>query len=623
MCGIFGIYFSDTNIKADSEFVERCVNTMTHRGPDDSGIYVKNNIGLGHRRLSIIDLSGGHQPMFNEDNSIELVYNGEIYNYRDLYAELSAKGHVFKTKCDTEVIIHAYEEWGVEAVKKFNGMFAFVLWDDREKRFWVVRDRLGIKPLYYFWDGKIFLCASEIKALLASGKVKAECNEKVLDAYFSLGYVPGPQTMFRNIVKLNPGNFILLKGRNLKEIEYWDFADVEENNFDLSQAKEKVKDILADSVNKRLMSDVPLGVFLSGGLDSSAVTALMSEVVPGDQPIKTFTVSYDSKYKVGEDKYAKIVADRFKTEHHVFKLEPDDFFASIETLIEFAEEPIVEPAAIALQHISKLARQYAIVLLSGEGSDEVFGGYQLYDFMLKLNGFSRFMPKFASRMFKMLSGISSSVKIKKYADWLSLPVERCYQGTSSYLTGSIKKSFYSDAFMAKKSNYLEETFDGYFEKVKHKKYLLNKLLYVDTKTWLADDLLVKADKMTMSASVELRVPFLDHRLVELGAKIGSSAKICNGQGKFVLKKIMERYLPKEIIYRQKKGFPVPTQNWFSEGIFKKIKENINDNIRGTNYFDRRFVDKMLNEQNNNTADHSKLLMMLLVFNFWREKHLNS
>ncbi|MFH1460568.1 MAG: asparagine synthase (glutamine-hydrolyzing) [Candidatus Omnitrophota bacterium] len=620
MCGIFGIYYSDKSKNIDQNLVVDATNLMHHRGPDDSGFYVKNNIGLGHRRLSIIDLSHGHQPMFNEDNSITVVYNGEIYNHVEIKTQLIAKGHVFKTKCDTEVIIHAYEEWGYESVEKFNGMFAFIVCDYNKKILWIVRDRLGIKPLYYFWDKQVFICASEIKAILSTKLINAQINEQVLDSYFTLGYVPGPQTMFKNIYKVNPGNFLIIKGCELIEEKYWDFNQVETGSFNLEKAKSLVEEVLRDSIAKRLMSDVSLGVFLSGGLDSSAVVALMSEVV--NNPIKTFTVSYDKKFNVGEDEYAQAIAKKFNTEHHVFNLEPENFLASVNTLVDFSEEPIVEPAAIALYHISKLARENAIVLLSGEGSDEVFAGYFLYQFMNNINKLHQAVPPYIWRLFKPTMPLINSTKYTKYFDWLMLPAEKSYLGTSNYLTDSLRQKFYSPDFLQVKGSYLKETFDNYFERVKHKKSFINKMLYVDTKTWLVDDLLLKADKMTMAASIELRVPFLDYRLVELAASMPDNLKINKSNGKFILKSIMKNRLPDYIINRKKMGFPVPTKNWFCQDIFEKIKDILISKSHDLPWWKKEMIEKLLKEHSSKQEDHSKLLMMLLVFINWKDKYID-
>jgi asparagine synthase (glutamine-hydrolysing) len=615
MCGIFGLYYLDHYHFVDKNIVINATDEMTHRGPDDSGYYVNNNIGLGHRRLSIIDLSPlGHQPMFNEDGQIVIVYNGEIYNYKEIQGDLIAKGHIFKSNCDTEVIIHAYEEWGYDCVQKFNGMFAFALWDNREKRMWVVRDRLGIKPLYYYFDDNKFICASEIKAILKTGYVKSELNENVLDAYFSMGYVPGPETMFRYIKKLTPGNYLVIQNSRMQQRQYWDFNEIPERETTLEAEIENISLLLEDCVKKRLMSDVPLGAFLSGGLDSSVVVGMMSKAV--SDPVNTFTVAYHQGFS--EKDYAQIVAERFKTNHNVFYLEPDDFHSSLQTLIHFAEEPIVEPAAIALYHLSKLAREKAIVLLSGEGSDEVFAGYYLYQFMRKIDTARSVIPGFIQSVISRTSSLAPKTKYQKYLDWLTLPLSTRYQGTSSYLTPTIKQKLYQPDFLNTKSEYLEEQFNSHFSKVQDKDPL-TQMLYVDTKTWLVDDLLVKADKMTMAASIELRVPFLDYRLVEAATALPSNHKIKKGEGKFLVKKIAERFLPENIIYRKKMGFPVPTNDWFKGDLFTLIEDAITA-LKKEPWFNPCELDKIANSHRKGFQDHSKMLMTFLVFNEWRRQY---
>ena len=606
MCGIFGIYCHDKSADISKRMVESATNKMAHRGPDDAGFFFDKGIALGHRRLSIIDLSSGHQPMFNEDQSITIVYNGEIYNHLELHDFLSKKGHVFKTKCDTEVIIHAYEEWGEESVQKFNGMFSFALWDSRKRKLWIVRDRLGIKPLYYYTDKHNFIFSSEIKPLLETGLIQRELNEKVLDSYFSLGYVPAPETMFKNIYKVMPGHFIILNDGKITDKEYWDFAEVEQSDLNFESAVEHLKELFHDSVQKRLMSDVPLGVFLSGGLDSSAVVAEMAKIVK--DPINTFTVGYDKQLGVSEEAYAEIVASKFMTQHHIFKLEPKNFFSSIETMVDYAEEPIVESAAVALYHIAKLARSNAIVVLSGEGSDELFAGYQLYRFMDQINQVQRYLPARFWKLFQILRPLLPKMKHKKYFDWLTLQLEKRYQGTSSYLTERLKKELYTREFIDSKGNYLNDTFNMYFDKVRHKPDLINKMLYVDTKTWLVDDLLVKADKMTMAASVELRVPFLDHRIVEFAASLPSSFKYNkqNG-GKHILKTMMADKLPEAIVSREKKGFPVPTKSWFGKECLPLIREKLlYNNILP--WINKKSIKDIIKQHESEVQDHSKILM---------------
>ncbi len=619
MCGIFGIKFVDSTRNVQEQLVVESTDLMKHRGPDDAGYWVSSGIGLGHRRLSIIDLSPlGHQPMFNEDDAVGLVFNGEIYNYQELYKPLCDSGHVFRSKSDTEVIIHAFEEWGIDCVHKFNGMFAVGIWDDKDQSLWVVRDRLGIKPIYYFWDGEVFIFSSEIKPILKTGFVRPEMNETVLDAYFSVGYVPGPETMFKYIKKVRPGHFLHLKDGRLIEKEYWDFADIAQIQLSDRQYEERLEELFCDSISKRLISDVPLGVFLSGGLDSSAIVAKMSEVV--NDSINTFTVGYDMSRTFSEEPFADLVARKFKTKHHIFKLEPDDFFLSIGKLVEFAEEPIVEPAAIALYHISKLARETATVLLSGEGSDELLAGYYLYSIMDKIDKLRKYTPSPILSLSKIAAIIFNRLKIKKYSDWLALPLEKRYQGTSSYLTDNMKKALYTKEFYNSKGSYLEDTFAHYFSKAGSKQSSLSKMLYVDTKTWLVDDLLIKADKMTMAASIELRVPFLDYRMVELAASYPASMKINAGNGKAILKSIMKDKLPESIVYRKKMGFPVPIKDWFSNDLSRALHK-ISERPELKNWINVDFMQEVLRNHTSGVEDNGKLIMSLLVLTFWMDQYL--
>ena len=615
MCGIFGIHYFDQQRPVNEQMVLEATDVMHHRGPDDSGYFVDGSTGLGHRRLSIIDLSSGHQPMTNENGDVIVVYNGEIYNYKEIREDLIGKGHIFRTDCDTEVIVHGYEEWGTDCLQKFNGMFAFLLFDKARRLLWGVRDRLGIKPLYYYHDNDVFIAASEVKALLKTGLVKSALNEKVLDAYFSVGYVPGPETMFLDIKKVLPGHYLLVEEDKVEEHEYWDFVEIENCPWSENEAIERVEALLTDCVRKRLVSDVPVGGFLSGGLDSSVVVALMDKLI-APESVSTFTVAYHEGYS--EKEYARIVADQFRTNHHEFYLEADDFFSSLESLVRFAEEPIVEPAAIALYHIAKLAREHATVLLSGEGSDEVFGGYYLYQFMSQIEKVRKCTPNILLAVLPSLGSFSPKLKFQKYLDWIKVPLSQTYQGTSSYLTPSLKNHLYHPAFLSSKSTYLEDQFAGYFKKVEGKDPL-TQMLYVDTKTWLVDDLLVKADKMTMAASIELRVPFLDYRLIETVAGLAADLKIRNGNGKYLLKKISEKFLPGKIIFRKKMGFPVPTNEWFQGGLMDQVGDVISK-LKKETWFKASTLDKVIARHKAGAEDHSKLLMTLLVFSEWRRQY---
>ncbi len=615
MCGIVAFFKPDGHADGGAA-VRRATRLMAHRGPDGEGFHVDGPIALGHRRLSIIDLGGGAQPIFNEDNSIAVVYNGEIYNFKDVQAELESKGHRFRSASDTEVIVHAYEEWGERCLERFNGMFAFALWDARRKKLWAVRDRMGVKPLYYWTDGKQLALASEIKPLLALG-APGGLNERVLDACFTLGYVPGPETMFKGILKLPPGHHLSFSADGMAVSEYWDFAGVETSALSEKESIDRILPLLRDAVSKCLVSDVPLGVFLSGGLDSSAVVALMQEC--GVNPVNSFTVGYDGPQGEGELSFARAVARRFETRHHVFTLEPLDFFESLRTLLRHAEEPLVEPAGVALFHLSRLARNEVTVLLSGEGSDEVFGGYALYQTMMRLSAIQSFVPPQIWRSLLPARGVLPREKYRKYLDWLSQPLAQRYQGTSAYLTPSLKQRYYSADFLDARGGYLEDTFARLFDRVAAQSDPLRKMLYIDARTWLVDDLLLKADKMTMAASVELRVPFLDHRLVEAATALPSGLKIHRHEGKWILKKSMEDRLSPEIIWRSKMGFPVPVKRWLGGELIAQTRSRLLDG-GVLEWFRRREVERLIDQHEAGTEDHSRFLMSLLVMSIWREEY---
>ena len=615
MCGICGIIRFKGKTVVDPSIIEKMSAVMAHRGPDDSGIYVGDQIGLGHRRLSIIDITGGHQPMQSDVHGIlqVIVYNGEIYNYLDLKKELMGIGWQFKTKSDTEVILNAYKEWGTHCVNRFKGMFVFGIWDESRKSLFLARDRMGIKPLYYYRGSNAVVFASEIKAIFASGLVESRVEHSALDSFLTLGYVPGPMTMFKGISKLLPGCSMIICENGQTQIEcYWNFNKIRENDISFSDAQEKLDQLLTESVKTRLMSEVPIGVFLSGGLDSSAIIALMSNAT--DQRIKTFTLGYKGADEANELGFARKVADLFSTEHHEFILKPLDFIDSIPELVRITEEPLADSVAIPLYQIAKEAKRYATVLLSGEGSDELFGGYGLYAKMLAMD---RTMGIF--KFFGMIPNIClPGDKLKKYADWFSSAVADRYRGTSSYSTERIKRHFYSQELLnyIKNKSYLDETFFRLFRDVEEKSSL-SQILYVDSKTWLLEDLLLRADKMTMATSIELRVPFLDHKIVEFSASLPDQYKINNGESKFILKKLMEKYLPKEIIYRKKMGFSVPTKRWFEGDLLGPAKDIIfSTKLLDTGWFQKKYLESMFDRHCKGKEDYSVRIFSLLVLHHW-------
>ena len=622
MCGICGVLNANDNPLVERERIVEMRDAMVHRGPDDCGVFLDGPCALGHRRLSIIDIATGSQPMIAEEDGFlcAIVFNGEVYNYQELRSELINLGHFFITKSDTEVILRGYKQWGESVVEKLRGMFAFAIWNGEEKELFIARDRMGIKPLYYFLSSDAFIFASEIKAILASGHTKGEIEPLSLDSFLTLGYVPGPLTMFKNIQKLMPGHTLTVEvGRKPAIRCYWDFAQIEMETIPFAEACYRVEELLKDSVKMRLMSEVPLGVFLSGGLDSSAVVALMSQVT--DNQIKTFSVGYEGADEYSELAFARKVAKQYETDHYEFVLKPFDFLEFIPELVKVAEEPLVETAAIPLYQISRVAKEFATVLLSGEGGDEVFAGYGLYRKMLAIEKVAplRFF-------FDMIpSNLFPGDKYKKYLDWLSAPLDERYKGISGDITSRIRREFYTEDFLklCLDSNYLNNVFQKYLSAVSRRDKLF-KMQYVDSKTWLADDLLLKADKMTMACAVELRVPFLDHKVVEFGATLAGTYKVNGVNGKFILKKVMEKYLPHEILYRRKMGFSVPTRVWFKGELFEKAAEILlSDTIMSTGFFQKKYIEGMLKRHRGGKEDYSRRIFSLLVLYHWLQNFIKN
>lgn len=623
MCGICGMLTFDGENRIDQNRIIEMMDSIAHRGPDDSGTYLNGPCSLGHRRLSIIDIATGQQPMVSQEDGYAsaIVFNGEIYNYLQVKSELEGLGHRFKTKSDTEVILLAYRHWGERCVEKLNGMFAFAIWDQRKKELFLARDRMGEKPLYYAFCKGLLIFASEIKALLASGLLKAEMEYCVLDSFLTLGYVPASKTMFKGIFKLLPG-YSLSMGMDGEPRTrcYWNFEAMEERaQPSFLEAVDQLDHMLANTVKMRMMSEVPLGVFLSGGLDSSSIVAMMSKVAT--QRVKTFSVGFREIDGVSELGFARKVADKFETEHHEFLLDPQDFFDFIPTLVETSEEPLVETAAIPLYKISRIAKEFATVLLSGEGGDEVFAGYGLYRRMLSMEK----VGALGKAVGFLPNVLAPGDKRKKYLDWLAMPLSERYRGTSADLTDRIKTEFYSPEFLeyCRNTNYTEQIFRNYFNDIAQQDPL-RRMQYVDSKTWLADDLLLKADKMTMASAVELRVPFLDHEVVEFGARLPLSYKINGGNGKYILKKLMERYLPMDIVYRPKMGFSMPTRKWFGSDLITQARETLlSDTILGTGFFRKDYIESILLRQENGKEDYSRRIFSLVVLYHWLNRFINN
>jgi asparagine synthase (glutamine-hydrolysing) len=628
MCGINGIAFSNSSNKQINERVlTKMRDAISYRGPDDAGIFIDENIGLGHRRLSIVDVAHGHQPMSNGDESCVITYNGEIYNHADYRSELEGKGYIFQTHCDTETILHLYEEYGAKCVERLRGMFAFAIWDKRKKELFIARDRFGVKPLYYVHDveGNLFF-ASEIKALLEANAVKAELNYNALPDQLANHGTSFDETLFKDVKRLVPGHLLFWKDGKIKIEKYWDvsFEPKNENRSD-EDFIEEWRGLFKESVKLRLMADVPLGMFLSGGIDSSAIAAMMSEMVR--EPIKTFSVGFKER-EANEFEYARIVSRAFKTEHHEITITPEQYFAELPNLIWHEDEPLGFVASIPLYFVSKLAQKHVKVVLTGEGSDEILGGYGRYQKTLALlkygEKYEQFTPGFVRGLVKNgVATLPRSLNNKLKRTFLSLDadVENLYFDNFAIFPKAIQNQLLTDDAKARISeqnpyfhqqNWLKET---------DAEEILDKLLYADTKTYL-HELLMKQDQMSMAASIESRVPFLDHKLVEFTAKLPERMKIRGKTTKWILREAMRGILPAEILDRPKMGFPVPVASWFRNEFRGLVDEYVlSERTTQRGLFEPTFL-RNLAAEHQAGADHAQRLWFLVNFEIWARQFLD-
>ena len=631
MCGINGIAFSSrSNRQIDAGTLTRMRDVIAHRGPDDQGLFIDGSLGLGHRRLSIVDVAAGHQPMTNEDGSLHITYNGEIYNHSDFRSSLENKGHRYKTHCDTETILHLYEEHGPDCVKFLRGMFAFAIWDQRKKQLFIARDRLGVKPLYYVHapDGSLFF-GSEIKCLLEANAIKPELNYPALPDYLANHGTSGEETLFAGVRRLQPGHWLIWKDDKVEIREYWNlsFGKVDNDNRGDRDLIAEWAELFRTSVRLRLMADVPLGMFLSGGIDSSAIAAVMSQLV--DEPIKTFSVAFAER-EANELSYARQVANKFQTDHHEVVLTPTEFFAALPRMVWHEDEPLAHPSSVALYFVSRLASQHVKVVLTGEGSDELLGGYTRYSrTLLNLTG-SRYysllpaaLREIVKRRIESLP-IGSIVRRKLLRTFLCIPgdIESLYfDNFAVFSRGMQDRLFSSDAQQRVGGIRPYRIMKEYFENADSKS-LLNRMLYADIKTYL-HELLMKQDQMSMAASIESRVPFLDHHLVEFTATLPDRLKIRHGWStKYVLRRAMQDVLPEDILSREKMGFPVPIGKWF-RGEFKSVVDEyvLSPRASERGVFDNAFV-RSLVARHQAGEDHSERLWSLVNFEIWQRLFLD-
>ncbi|MBA3442659.1 MAG: asparagine synthase (glutamine-hydrolyzing) [Pyrinomonadaceae bacterium] len=643
MCGINGIALSSrARTDVNKEVLERMRDVISHRGPDDCGILMDGNVGLGHRRLSIVDVAGGHQPMTNEDSTLHIVFNGEIYNHADYRPMLEARGHRYRTHCDTETILHLYEEDGPQAVNSLRGMFAFAIWDRRKRELFIARDRLGIKPLYYVHrdDGSLYF-ASEIKALLAARAVTPEINFPVLPDYLANHATSGEETLFRGVKRLLPGHTLRWRDGQVDIERYWDvhFAgrDLDDGNNGAANGNGKKIDsryieewteLFRTSVRLRLMADVPLGMFLSGGIDSSAIAAVMSAMV--SEPIKTFSVAFRER-EANELQYARIVADAFKTDHHEIIVSPEDFFAQLPKLVWHEDEPLAHPSSVALYFVSQLASQHVKVVLTGEGSDEMLAGYERYrktivNLALGARYYNMTNEIVRQSVQRGIENLPLGVKVRQKLarTFLCVPpdIESIYFDNFAVFPRDMQH----DLLTSETKERVGGVIDPYagvrgFLEGTDADTLLNRLLYADTKTYL-HELLMKQDQMSMAASIESRVPFLDHKLVEFTARLPERMKLRGWTTKYILRESMKHVLPEAILKRSKMGFPVPVGSWF-RGPFRSVVDEyvLSERAMERGIFNRAFV-KRLVERHQAGENHTERLWALVNFEMWLRQFID-
>ena len=628
MCGICGKLAFDSGQKVPAELVDRMMRVISHRGPDGQGKYLSGPVGLGHARLAIIDLSTGDQPMTNEDGTIWLVYNGEIYNFQELRDGLIKKGHIFCSKCDTEVIIHLYEEYGVDCASHLRGMFAFALWDSRQQALYLARDRVGIKPLYYANLGRAFVFGSEIKSILCDPEVKREVNHEAIHKFLTFLYLPGSDTLFKGIHKLDPGHYLFIKDGKVQCEQYWDLRfDPTANGKSLAETADELYQFLRKTVKEHMISDVPVGVLLSGGVDSTAI--LSCTVHETSKKIATFTIGFGGEEFADERPYARMAAERFGTDHHEITISPQEFSDFLPSYVWHMEEPVCEAPAIALYYVSKLASQHVKVVLSGEGGDEAFGGYQNYrNFMLfeRLKTTAGPFNGLLSSAAGAIGRMNGSARFKKYAPLFKVPLSSYYYsrvGTPFSYFNTHRAGFCTGDFLGAANGKADvQIIDELFSRV-DRQPLLNQMLYVDTKTWLPDDLLVKADKMTMANSLELRVPLLDHLVLEFAAMLPTRFKVRGTVTKRILKEAFKDKIPLEIINRRKTGLPVPLKKWMRNDLKDYIREVLlGEKSLHRGYFRKSAIEDLI-QKNSVHGSLMKEVFSLLTLEMWHTEFVDS
>ncbi len=615
MCGIAGFH-EDTNRSAD--VLRAMVASIRHRGPDADGFHESGAIHLGHRRLSVVDLAASRQPMFNEDRSISIVYNGEVYNYLELRKSLLALGHRFATNGDTETLVQGYAAWGTNVLKHLRGMFAFAIWDEKAKRLFVARDQLGVKPLYYYWDGKLFAFASELKALLKHPGVPREIDLEALNLFLECQFIPAPRSIFKGVHKLLPGRSLVLENGRLTESVYWMPDYSSKLKLDDQEAVDLVDAGLKDSVQSMLMADVPLGAFVSGGVDSSLIAAMMAQ--GAGRTIDTFNVGFAGGIVESEHEYAAKVARHIGSNHHTLMVEPKSVLDAFDGWVDIFDEPFGDQAALPTLLLAEFARKDVTVALTGEGADEVFGGYGNYEKRVReeritgvLGG--RWSPW--RHIFPTLPAVARKDRILKAA---ARPLAERYATIPNIYDEALRPGLYSAAFFGATSERIAQYAARYFEECNSASYY-DRLLYVDSRLWLPDDLLTKVDRATMAHSLEARVPYLDHVFYETCARLDPDLKLRDGKRKYILKRVAEKYLPHDIVHRGKQGFMMPLKSWLSQELRGRVEQSLGaDGLLKRNLFRPEALSKLAADHYSGRKNHSMRLWVLLVLELWFSRY---
>ncbi|WAJ70704.1 XrtA/PEP-CTERM system amidotransferase [Catenovulum adriaticum] len=631
MCGIAGILSFTPDEKIEQTLLEKMNNAQQHRGPNDQGYYNQNGVGLAHRRLSIIDLSGGHQPIFNEDGQVVVVFNGEIYNFQNIAEELKKLGHTFKTHSDTETIVHAWEEWGVNCLEHFNGMFAFALWDNNKNELFIARDRIGEKPLHYALIDNQLIFGSELKVLKQHPACPKEIDPRAIEDYLTLGYIPDPKCIYKNVHKLQAGHYLHIKKSDkdtVKQIQYWDLPWQEAPYTDTQTINQELINRLKAAVDLRLVSEVPLGAFLSGGVDSSAIVAMMSQLQ--NQPVNTCAIGFDVP-EFNETDFAQLVAERYKTEHRVEIINHQDFDL-IDKLIQVYDEPYADSSALPTYRVCEMARKHVTVCLSGDGGDELFAGYRRYKLHLQEEKARNKIP-FALRkpIFTTLG------KLYPKADWapqylrakttfqsLGMSSAHAYLNSMSKLRSDERNKLYSKQFKQKLNGYdSRAVFDQVLNGKKFKDPL-KMAQYLDFKTWMTGDILTKVDRASMAHALEVRVPMLDHTFVEWAFKVPSELNLKQGEGKASLKSSLEPHLPHDNLYRKKMGFSIPLAQWLRGPLKNKLESTLNSvELKNIGIFDSHQLNKLNQQHQSGQSDHSASLWTIMMLGLFLKREASS